>query len=283
MNVPYKRALSCGDLGVAAMFLFVWLMPGSFGAASMADCMLVFYLSFFSVFLLTWPGAAVLFAGERRAAGFLAGLAVFTGLIFFFQGMLKEDPFLKSYFGGEPGPGLPVLFFLSHFLVRLTRCIKDPGEPVSMLLGGFGQMFLLLLAVFGALLLPWPRLGITPGLDAEGLALRMTMNGLPPSRWLMAWGLLYFSLLNLGTAVVTRDPADPLGDPIPRGFFIPFALCALLSLTESLRLLGAGEIGRGLRGLLALGAVSACAVAAGRAYEKQVLAEVLKERQKAEV
>lgn len=278
-----KNALSCGDLGVAAMFLLVWLRPGLFGPASIADCMFVFYLSFFSLFFLTWTGAAVLFAGERRVAGFLAGLGVFIGLIFFFQGMLKDDPFLKVYLGGDLRPGIPVLFFLAHFFVRLTRCITDPGEPVRMLLGGFGQVFLLLLAVFGALLLPWPRLGITPGMDAQGLAMRIAMNDLPPSRWLMAWGLLYFSLLNLGTAVVTRDPADPLGDPIHRGFFIPFVLCALLSLTECLRLLGAGEAGRGLWGLLALGAVSACAVAAGRAYEKRVLAEVLEKRQKAEV
>lgn len=278
-----KSALSCGDLGVAGMFLLVWIWPGLFGPTSIADCMLVFYLSFFSLFFLTWTGAAVLFAGERRVAGFLAGLAVFIGLIFFFGGILKQDPFLKIYLGGDLRPGIPVLFFLAHFFARLTRCLTDPGEPVRMLLGGFGQMLLLLIAVFGALFLPWPRLGITPGLDAEGLAMRIAMNDLPPSRWLMPWGLLYFSLLNLGTAVATRDPADPLGDPIHRGFFIPFTLCALLSLTEGLRLLGAGEAGRGLKGFLALGAVGAGAVAVFRAYEKQVLAEVLKKGKKAEV
>jgi len=112
------------------------------------------------------------------------------------------------------------------------------------------------LAVFGALLLPWPRLGITPELDARGVALHMTMNGLPPSRWLAPWGVLYFSLLSLGTAVVTRDPDDPLADPIPRALFIPFLLAAMLSLGECLRLPGDGQAGRGLKGLLALAAVS---------------------------
>lgn len=271
-----KSALAGGDLGVAAMFLLVWLRPGFFGADAIADCMLVFYLSFFSLFFLTWTGAAILFAGKRRAAGFLAGLAAFTGLVFFFGGMLKGDPFLKSYLGGDLSLGLPILFFLAHFFLRLTSCVTDTEEPVRMLLGGFGQVFLLLLAVFGALLLQWPRLGVTPELDARGLASHIAMNGLPPSRWLMPWGVLYFSLLNLGTAVVTRDPADPLGDPVPRSYLAPFLVSALLSLGECLRLLSAGEAGSGLKGLLALGAVAVCAVTAGRAYEKQVLAEVLK-------
>lgn len=269
-----KNALAGGDLAVAAMFLAVWLRPGLLGAASLPECMLVFYLAFCSIFFLAWTGTAVLLAGERRAAGFLAGLAVFVCLLFFFWAMFKGDPFLKNYFGGSLLPGLPVAFFLAHFLARLARCVTDTGEPVRMFLGGFGQVLLLVLAVLLALLLPWPRLGITPEMDAQGMALRMTMNGLPPSRWLAPWGVLYFSLLNVGTAVVTRSPADPVGDPIPRFFFVPFLLCALLSLGECLRLIGAGAAGRGLGGLLALGAVSFCAVALRRAYERQVLAEV---------
>jgi len=275
-----KSALAGGDLAVAAMFLLVWLRPGLLGPDSIPECMLIFYLSFFSLFFLTWTGASVLFAGERRVAGFLAGLGVSIGLTFFFWEMLKGDPFLKSYLGKDFRLGIPVIFFLAHFLVRLARCATDSGEPVRMLLGGFGQMLLLLLAVFGALLLPWPRLGITPEMDAHGLAMRITMNNLPPSRWLLPWGVLYFSLLNLGTAVATRDPADPAGDPIHRGFFIPLVLCALLSLVECLRLLGAGEAGRGLWGLAALGAITCCSVAAGRAYENQVLADILKKGQK---
>lgn len=264
---------------MAAMFLLVWIRPGLFGPDSIAECMFIFYLSFFSLFFLTWMGAAVSFGGENRVAGFLAGLGVFLGLTFFIGGMLKEDPFMKIYLGKGLGLSVPVLFFLAHVFVRLARCVTDPDEPARMLLAGFGQVFLLLLAVFGALLLPWPRLGITPEMDVRGLAMHIKMNNLPPSRWLAPWGVLYFSLLSLGTAVVTRDPVTPLGDPIHRVHTMPFLLCALLSLFECLRRIGAGEAGGGLGGLLALGATAACALAAARAYENQVLAEVLKKEE----
>ena len=266
---------------MAAMFLIVWFRPGLFGQDSIAECMFIFYLSFFSLFFLTWMGAAVSFGGKNRVAGFLAGLGVFIGLTFFFGDMLKEDPFLKIYLGKGIGLSVPVLFFLAQFFVRLVRCFTDPDEPARMLLGGFGQVFLLILAVFGALLLPWPRLGITPEIDVQGLAMHIKMNNLPPSRWLAPWGVLYFSLLGLGTAVVTRDPANPLGDPIHRVHTIPFMLCALLSLFECLRRLGAGEAGRGLGGLLALGVTAGCAWAAARAYENRVLAETLEKEGKA--
>lgn len=268
-----KKTVLGGDLAIAAAFLLIWLNPRIFGADSLSQGMFIFYLSFFSLFFLTWMGTAIVMGGENRIAGALGGLAVFAGLSWFFQKMLSRDLFLNVYLGTDMGLSIPILLFLGNFLLRLARCVTDPDEPARMIGEGFGQMFLLIMAVMLVILLPWPRLGITPEMDQKALAIGIALNSKGPSTWLGPWGVVYFSLSSLATAMIRRNPINPAADPLPWFLGIPFQLCAVLSLMESLRLIGAGAPGRGLGGLLALGAVVFGVKAASRAYERQILEE----------
>lgn len=202
LRSPFARlAAALPDLGLAGAFLVTWLEPFRLGERMVAYFMLVMLLEFIVVHSSGFMGFVVLnesMATHRKVLA-LVGLGAFYCLF-------------AGGFGASFGAWWPVWTILLMTLNRIAGVfLSEPprGDLVTpaMSVWGFSVLCYVVFA-FATTLLPIPRLGITPAVQA---AQQLSGGGLwvdEPHR-VIAFGVLYFAAVGLFELRGLRLPGQP--------------------------------------------------------------------------
>ncbi|HEY9032538.1 MAG TPA: hypothetical protein VIN71_01235 [Pseudomonadales bacterium] len=177
---------------LAAVFLLVWLKPGSLAAQDVKQLIGIMLVEFLVIHASPMLGGLLLGAGSRRDKGkAIAGLALLYGL-------------LALGFALSLGSLWPLLVIAVMMAEKLSALFAgQPDQTTRTEMQFFWGMSALwyLLSVMITVFLPMPRLGITPAVIREQ-AFATTGHWVSQPQSALAAGVLYFLLLALTCAVV---------------------------------------------------------------------------------
>jgi len=173
------------DIAFAGVFFVTWIRPATFGPFMVKWLLLVMMMEFIIIHSAAFMGVAAFEPGGRVARSTkVLGLGAFYTL---FAGAMSLG--FKSWW--------PLAAFWGQTLNRLLGVIlgqaQDADQKAFVMAGWGASALFYLLGAFATILLPVPRLGITPQVVA---AQRIPGGGLwvaHPEK-VIAFGVLYFGL-----------------------------------------------------------------------------------------
>jgi hypothetical protein len=173
------------DFGLAAVFLITWIRPSTFGSFMVKWLLLVMMMEFIIIHASGFMGVVAFAPGGRAVRGLsIVGLGLFYTL---FAGGASLA--FRSWW--------PITAFWGQTVNRLLGVIlgrAPDAEQRDLVMSGWGAaVCFYLLGCFATILLPIPRLGITPAVVA---AQRIPGGGLwveHPEK-VIAFGVIYFGL-----------------------------------------------------------------------------------------
>ncbi|MGA2383141.1 MAG: hypothetical protein ABSG61_06855 [Gemmatimonadales bacterium] len=173
------------DVGFAGVFLVTWIRPSTFGPFMVKWLLVVMLVEFIIIHSAAFMGVVSFAPGARVARGLrIVGLGTFYTL---FAGAISFV--FRSWW--------PITAFWGQTLNRLLGVIlgqgQDLGQKAAVMAGWAASTVFYLLGCFATILLPIPRLGITPEVVA---AQRIPGGGLwveHPEK-VIAFGVIYFGL-----------------------------------------------------------------------------------------
>jgi hypothetical protein len=173
------------DVGFAGVFLVTWIRPSTFGPFMVKWLLVVMLVEFIIIHSAAFMGVVGFAPGTRAARGAkILGLGAFYTL---FAGSMSWV--FRSWW--------PITAFWGQTLNRLLGAIlgqgQDLGQKAVLMAGWAASTIFYLLGCFATILLPIPRLGITPEV---ALAQRIPGGGLwveHPEK-VIAFGVIYFGL-----------------------------------------------------------------------------------------
>lgn len=186
MTAPRAGLLtSLPDFGLAAVFLITWIRPTTFAPQMVKWLMVVMMVEFVIIHSAAFMGV-VAFSNKSRAAraAGIVGLGLFYSL---FAGAFSFV--FKSWW--------PLTAFWGQTLNRMLGVILGQGQDIgqkAVVMAGWGAATVFyLLSCIATIILPVPRLGITPQVVA---AQHIPGGGLWVDRpeKVIAFGFLYFTL-----------------------------------------------------------------------------------------
>ena len=176
---------SLPDFGFAAVFLITWIRPSTFGPFMVKWLLLVMLMEFIIIHSAAFMGVVAFGPGGKAGRGArMVGVGLFYTL---FAGAISFV--FRSLW--------PLGAFWGQTLNRLLSVILGKGDEVEQkalaMAGWAAAMVFYLLGCFATILLPIPRLGITP---AVVVAQRIPGGGLwveHPEK-VIVFGVIYFGL-----------------------------------------------------------------------------------------
>ena len=185
---PFARGFAAlPDAVTSAVFLCTWIVPGWLGYPRVRDLMLLMPIEF--VVMHSSGFTAAIFA-MKDLSRFKRALSL-TGLTAFY--MIFILGFSLAFDSTWPIWGF-VWLFVSRFLQLFTSDTQAPTKILRMFGAWVVSAIAYLGGVFATVLLPLPRLGITPEV-VDGLHLSGSGLWIEKPWTVLAFGTLYFALL----------------------------------------------------------------------------------------
>ncbi|NZA27158.1 hypothetical protein H0E84_12280 [Luteimonas sp. SJ-92] len=195
------RALgSLPDAALAAWFVALWISPLAFGPAAVRTGLVVMLVEFVLVHASAMLGAIVLSERVPRATR-LTGLGAMAALYLVFI----------AAFVAEAGSWWPLAVFAWLLLAKAALAMGRPGPDLRHRLQSAWAVAVMtyLVGVAATVMLPVPRLGLTPAVVAE---LGLSGSGLWSTRpqTVIAFGAFYFAVQAATRLFDLRLPAHTL-------------------------------------------------------------------------